>query len=645
MKKKIFIAAAVLSSSIAVAQRAIPDSLKTLDEVIFTANKIPQRQTTTGKVITVIGKEQIEKSSGKSLGQLLNEQAGITINGALNNAGTNQSVYMRGAGTGRTLILLDGIPVYDPSFINSEFDLNLFSLNNVESIEICRGAQSTLYGSDAVAGVINILTIKKEVKKPLNVKATISAGSFNTFKTNLQVFGKRDKFSYTARFANLGSKGFSSAYDSTGKKDFDRDSYNGNVWNAALQYQATPQLSFRTFFQQSHYQNGLDAGIFTDEKDYTIDNKNTMAGAGFKFSGASVSITGNYQYSDFTRLYVNDSIDKPGFTKYSTDNNYGKNQFAELYTNIKLGSGFSLLQGADYRFSNMNEQYFSLSSFGPYTSFTKDSVQSQASLYASLFYTALKEKINIESGGRLNVHSRYGSNYTYTFNPSFTISANWRAFGSIATGFKAPSLYQVYSAYGKLDLKPERSQNYEMGLQQTHSTFRNRLVYFYRYIKDGIDFNNLSFQYFNINRQKVSGLEWETVIGPVKGLSVSANYTYLKTNEKSQSRITFKDTSYDHLLRRPAHHVNITAGYRFKNGLFISASGKYVSSRWDVGGYKKTDIALKGYFLLASYMEYTFKDHLKFFADAQNLTNTKFVEARGYTSIPFMFNAGITFNW
>ena len=645
MKKKIFIAAAVMISSTVQAQTAIADSSRSLDEVIITANKIPQRQSTTGKVITLINKEQMEKSSGKTLGQLLNEQAGITINGALNNAGTNQSVYLRGAGTGRTLILLDGIPVYDPSFINSEFDLNLFSLSNVESIEICRGAQSTLYGSDAIAGVINIITIKKDVNKPVNIKATVGAGSFSTYKTNLQFFGRADKFTYTARYSNLYSKGFSSAYDSTSKKNFDNDSYKGNLWNAALQYQATAQLSFRSFFQQSNYKNDLDAGIFADEKDYTIDNKNRMAGAGFKYSGAAVNITGNYQYSDISRLYVNDSMDRPGFTKYSTDNNYGKNQFAELYSNIKLGGGFSILQGADYRFSNMNEQYFSLSSFGPYKSATKDSVQSQASLYASLFYTALKEKINIELGGRLNVHSRYGSNYTYTFNPTVAITKSWRAFGSIATGFKAPSLYQVYSAYGRLDLKPERSQNFELGVQQTHRQIRSRLVYFSRDIQDGIDFNNLSFQYFNINRQKVSGLELETYIEPANGLSVSANYTYLKTNEKSQSRISFKDTTYDHLLRRPAHQANITAGYQFKSGLFIRVSGKYVGSRWDVGGYKKTDIALNGYFLLASYMEYTFKDHLKFFADAQNLTNKKFVEARGYTSIPFMFTAGITFNW
>ena len=133
----------------------------TLDEVVVTANKFEQKQSTTGKVITVITKAQIEKSGGKTISQLLNEQAGITINGALNNLGTVQTTYMRGANSGRTLVLLDGMPVSDPSQINNEFDLNLFLINDVERIEICRGAQSTLYGSDAVAGVINIITQKQ----------------------------------------------------------------------------------------------------------------------------------------------------------------------------------------------------------------------------------------------------------------------------------------------------------------------------------------------------------------------------------------------------------------------------------------------------------------------------------------------------
>ena len=113
--------AAVILSSKAFAQA---DSVKSLEEVTVTANKFEQKQNTTGKVITIITKEQIDKAGGKSITQLLNEQGSVVINGALNNAGNVQTVYMRGAASGRTLILIDGIPVNDPSEINNNFDLN-----------------------------------------------------------------------------------------------------------------------------------------------------------------------------------------------------------------------------------------------------------------------------------------------------------------------------------------------------------------------------------------------------------------------------------------------------------------------------------------------------------------------------------------
>jgi vitamin B12 transporter len=163
------------------------DTAKTLNPVVITATKYPVKQNQTGKVVTVVTKEQIEKSSGRTVGQLLNEQAGITISGALNNPGSNQTVYVRGASSGRALILIDGIPVNDPSLINNEFDLNLISLNDVERIEICRGAQSTLYGSDAIAGVINILTTKNDIKKAFNTDVTLAAGNYGTYRGNVQV--------------------------------------------------------------------------------------------------------------------------------------------------------------------------------------------------------------------------------------------------------------------------------------------------------------------------------------------------------------------------------------------------------------------------------------------------------------------------
>jgi len=139
MKKLLFFVAAVSFSSSTQAQK--DTSAKHLDEVIVTANRVEQKQSQTGKVVTVIGKEILQRSQGRTFSQVFNEQAGITINGALNNAGTVQTVYMRGANSGRVLVLLDGIPVGDPSFINNEFDLNFMSVNDVERIEIARGAQ------------------------------------------------------------------------------------------------------------------------------------------------------------------------------------------------------------------------------------------------------------------------------------------------------------------------------------------------------------------------------------------------------------------------------------------------------------------------------------------------------------------------
>ena len=338
-----------------------------LNEVVVTANKFEQKQNTTGKIITVINNETIDKSSGKTLSQLLNEQAGIVVNGALNTQGSVQTVYMHGAASGRTLILLDGIPVNDPSMINNEFDLNLISLTEVERIEICRGAQSTLYGSDAVAGVINIITTKTNVTKPLNGTATLSGGNYGTINSSAQLYGKWNKWSYTARYSNLHTDGFSSATDTSRNqvKKFDNDGYNSEVVNAQVSYQATDALLLKTYALYSHYNAGIDAGAFTDDKDDSIHNKSFMTGAGFTFKKAKFSLIGNYQYNQTRRFYLNDSIYRSNII--FEDNHYaGFNQFAELYGNLVLNKHITFIAGVDYRFYDYHQLYISVSGFGPY---------------------------------------------------------------------------------------------------------------------------------------------------------------------------------------------------------------------------------------------------------------------------------------
>ncbi|CAN5776564.1 TonB-dependent receptor [soil metagenome] len=647
MKKQwMMLGAAVMLASLANGQK---DSVQTavLDDVTITANKLEQKQSSTGKVVSVITKEQIEKSAGKTVSQLLNEQAGITINGALNNAGSVQTIFMRGASSGRTLLLMDGIPMNDPSMINNEFDLNLFSLNDVERIEICRGAQSTLYGSDAIAGVINIITVKKDISKPLNVKANVSAGNYNTYKGSVQLYGKAKNFSYTTRYAKLYTKGFSSAYDSSGKGDFDKDGYNGDVANASVRYDITKQLAIKSYVQYSRYKSDVDASVFTDDKDFVITNKNLTTGVGIEYKNELLSLTGNYRYSDVNRNYFNDSTDHPG--SLGRDDYYGKTQFVELFSNIKMGRHVTLLQGADYRFNGMNQDNFGTypaSQWGPAGSFSShlDSTMSQASLYASLFINALDNKLNIELGGRLNVHSRYGSNTTYTFNPSYKISEQFRIFGSIASGFKAPSVYQLYSGSGNPNLKAESSENYELGLQHQNKKINSRIVYFNRNIDNGIDFDYINYQYFNFIKQRIQGLEVESSIQATEKLRLSANYTFIDAIEQTQSRENFEDTSYNYVLRRPKHNININVSYQFTKAWYASVTAKYVSKRNDVGGYMTKDIQLNDYFLLGAYTDYQLTKNCKLFADFQNITNRKFFDLSGYNSIPFILNVGLTLN-
>ena len=470
----------------------------------------------------------------------------------------------------------------------------------------------------------------------------MSQGNLGTSRNNVQVYGKKEKLTYTARFARLATNGFSSAYDSTGKKNFDNDKYDGTVSNAQLLYQVLPTLSLKTFAMYSQYKAGIDAGVFADDKDYNINNTSFITGSGFVYKEGGFTLNGNYQYNELKRNYLNDSLDKTS-TIYENNTYFGKSQFVELYAGIHIAEGFTLLAGADYRYNSYNQHYFSVSSFGPYSSEFRDTSLNQKALYASMIYNSADKKLNIELGGRYNDHSRYGSNSTYTFNPSYAFNQTIRVFASVSSGFKAPSLYQL-SINDQLDA--EKSVNYEGGISLSGKNINTRFVYFNRKINNGIDYNYITFKYFNYVKQVVNGLEWELSIKPVDHINITANYTFLSSEEITQNRITTKDTiSYDYLLRRPKHSANLTATVDPVKGLSVSVSGKYVSKRYDVGGYKKADVSLDGYFIMGAYADYTLNEHLKFFADAQNLSAKKFFDVRGFNSIPFIFNTGVTFNW
>ena len=224
----------VVFSLIASAQSQ--DSLQNitrLNEIVVSASKIPLESKETAKPVQVITSEQIRQSEGKDLAQVLNEQSGIIVNGAYSNPGKDKSVFVRGAGSKYTLILIDGIPVTDASGVGGVFDLRLMPLQQIERIEILKGSQSTLYGSDAIAGVINIIT-RGPVEEDLLVQGSLSVGSFNTSEAALGVQGKKGIFGYNIGYSRFFTEGISEARDNVDTVEFDKDGSQRNAVQATL---------------------------------------------------------------------------------------------------------------------------------------------------------------------------------------------------------------------------------------------------------------------------------------------------------------------------------------------------------------------------------------------------------------------------
>lgn len=641
MKKGIFVLAAVLYSGYAQAQN---DSIKTLDQVIVTANKFPQKQSETGKVVDIITQDQLQKSFGKSLGEVLNQQPGLVINGADNNLGTNQTVYLEGASSANTLILLDGVPLYDPSGVTTEFDLNNFSLENIERIEILKGAQSTLYGSDAVAGVINLIS-KKGEKKPFNLNAGFSAGSYGTYKGSVSLSGTNGKDqSYFVSYNKLYSNGFSSAYDSTGKANFDKDGFNQDVFQLNYVYKPFAKTSVKVFGKYNNNHAAIDAGAFIDDKNYTYHNDNTIVGATIDYTLAKGFIRFQYNYNIFNRNFLDDTLPYPGTPTYQKGTYNGVSGFTELYTNLHLNKNLEFIAGMDYRQNNTRQNYFYFPNYG-YTvpSISPDSAKTnQVSGYASL-YLKTSSGFNIDLGGRWNHHSIYGDNFTYTFNPFLILNNHYKIYTNISSGYRVPSLYQLYSEYGNKSLKPEMTTSYEAGLQYFSTIFTARATGFVRNGKDIILFYtdpvSYASYYINGDKQHDFGVETEATVTITSKLSASANYTFVDGTLATEV-VPGKDTSYFNLYKRPKSILNISINYNVTKKLGLSTHLKTVSKAFEPQ-YMGPPFQDNAYYVLDLLGRYRFSQKLSLFTDFQNITNQKYFVIRGFTTKGFNFNGGV----
>jgi vitamin B12 transporter len=648
MKKKIFIAAAVLISSYAQAQ----DSTKLLDEVVITATKFPLKTSATGKVLNVITQEELQKAGGRDITQLITEKTGVYINGFNSNIGKDKSVYVRGANPAFTLITIDGIPVYDASGIGGNFDLRNMAIDNVERIEILKGSQSTLYGSDAIAGVINIIT-KKGGTKALGVNGLASYGSNNTFRGNMGVNGTKDKIDYSVNYSNTTTKGINETISVNG----DRDGYTQNSLQANIGFKATNKVYLQPFFRYTQVNGDIDQGAFTDEQDYTYKQKSTQLGIKSAVDLKKGKLNILYSHNIIDRVFIDDSIkSRNGFDAYSKGAYKGKEHYIEAFAGIDLNKTVKLTVGGDFRASNSNQLYSSIGFFGPFkTALGKDSLkQNQVGLYVAATI-ATQKGFNIEFGNRLNIHSEYGSNYVFNINPSYLINNKVKLFTNLSSGYRVPSLYQLYSEYGNKQLKPEASLNTELGVQyfSKNNQFNARVVYYNRTIKDVMFFyfNSTTFQaqYINQDKQKDNGLELEVAYTGLKNLSLKGFFNFVDGNISTKTGAG-EDTTFFNLLRRPKTSFGLNIGYQVTKQLYISSNiaafGEREDAYFDNTTFTTKYVTLQSYVLLNVYAQYgVLKNKVNLFLDVRNVLDSDYREVSGYNALGTTFFGGVRLNF
>ncbi|TXH23416.1 MAG: TonB-dependent receptor [Chitinophagaceae bacterium] len=642
MKKNLIVAATLLFSSLIHAQ-----SSDTLSNVTVTATKFPIKQDLTGKVVTIINQETIQRNQGKSLTELLNTQASVFIAGANNTLGSNQELYFRGASTGNLLILIDGIPVYDPSQNSSSpIDINNIHLSQIERIEILKGSQSTLWGSNAVAGVINIIT-KKGGTKTFTPNASLSYGSDNTFLGNIGLNGKIKNFNYNINYAHTSSKGISSAYDSIGNKNFDDDGFKQNNLQVNLGYKIANHWRLEYSSMYSKYNADVDAGAFADDQDFTIQSSNNINALKLNYQNQKTNIALTQSFINSNRTYEDDSTHMGGFGKWSYGKYKGNTAVTELYGKHNLSDYFSFLVGGQALFTNMSQVYKSISAWGPYDAIPlgKDSTKmNSVAGYASLLLSNLKG-FNTELGIRTTHNSKYGANTTFTFNPSYFINDATKVFLNISSGYREPSLYQMYSEYKNptTTLKPEKSNNIELGVQSNFNDQNSwlRFVAFKRDIKDLLifytDAQTYASYYMNQSEQHDYGFEIESNIGLNKMGSWNNNISYVDGEGDNNG------VKINNLYRRPNFTFNSSLVLTPISRLTINPSFRFVGKRikglYDAGAPIQSQ-----YYTVNIYAGYAINNQIKLYTDFRNITNQTYFDTPGYNAKKFNFMAGINFS-
>jgi vitamin B12 transporter len=594
-----------------------------LPPVVVTATLVPTPESELGSSVTVITSQDIEQKQERTLPEILNDVPGLNVV-QTGSPGGLTSVFIRGANSNHTKVLIDGIDVSDPS-AGDAFDFSQILASNIARVEVLRGPASGLYGSDAIGGVINIIT--KAGSGPPHVYGTLEGGSFDTFNQTTGLSGSSGRFTYNFDFSHY----HSGATDVTPsglippRGTFNPDYYDSRSFSTKLGAQLTDNFDVGAVLRYVDTDLNSTSDDFSSlppvpEAQQSYSRNHELFTRGFahltSFDGRFEQTIG-FGFTGYWRNFLDPTPDELALGNDPSDF-HGTREKVDWQGTVKLVPGETLVLGAEHQIERLNN-----------TNPASAHVTNDAG-YIELQSNVTDRIFNAVSF-RYDDNGAFGGHPTFREAPAYLIPETGTKFkGSVGTGFKAPTLDELYDSFPAFNffanpnLKPETSLGYDFGFEQSlwNKQVEFGSTYFHNDISNLIQTNITGTTYENIGQATTYGAENFVSYKPWDPLTLRADYTYTMAND---------DIEHTELLRRPKHKVSLDVRWQETEALSFTATAVYTGKWADINrDGTASGLFTTPYTLVNLAGTYDLGDGVALFARISNLLDRHYQDPIGF---------------
>jgi vitamin B12 transporter len=596
------------------------------DEIVVTSARVPQSATETGQAVTVIDRDLIEQRQAVIVSDLLAQTPGV---GFSRNGGVGgfTGLRLRGAEAEQTLVLIDGVKVNDPSSPGGGFDFANLLADNIERIEVLRGPNSVPWGSQAIGGVVNIVTARPTAEPSLTTR--IEGGSFGTAQAVTN-----GSFTAGPVAASLGGGYFTSDGISAARVGSERDGYERYAANGRVEVSLsnTIAIDLRGFYDRGRTElDGFPAPAFTLADTPELSTIQELFGyAGIRATFGPLASRAAFTIADVNR----DNFDAPGTAPSFIAR--GRVQRFEYQGDLKAADWARLVFGAE------SER----SLFGDGASVFRTGIDS---LWGELILKPVAA-LTLTGGVRYDDHRDFGGHTSLGGNAALDLGGTIvRA--SYAAGFKAPTLFQLRSDFGNPDLRPETARSIDLGVEQrlAGDVLSGSVTWFHRRTRNQIDFTPCREDiaicadgarpfgtYDNVARARASGVEATVDIRPTARLRINAAYTWLNAENRTPGNPDFGKT----LLRRPKSSLALNADWKAPFGLSLGGTLRQVSDSADRDAFGNR-VRLDGYVLADLRAAFPVSERFEIYGRIENLFDARYETVLDYNTAGRAAYAGV----